>query len=96
MVTAVVGSSGATAVAGAGSTTTGGRGLDAALAKREVQLSDWVHCVSASTPRGKAKIQEISAQISDIKAQMKAAEDKAPPKAAPAVGAPGHLLDAYA
>jgi len=96
MVTAVVGSSSATAVAGASSTAPRGRGLDADLAKREVQLSDWVHCVSASTPRGKAKIQEIDDQISDIKAQMKAAEQATAPKATPALGAPGQLLDVYA
>jgi hypothetical protein len=96
MVTAVVGSSSATAVADASSAAPHGRGLDADLAKREVQLSDWVHCVSASTPRGKARIQEISAQISDIKAQMKASEQAAAPKAAPAAGTPGHLLDVYA
>ena len=79
---------------GGGSAAPSGRGLDADLAKREVQLSDWVHCVSASTPRGKAKIQEISAQISDIRAKMKQAEQTAPP--APAIAPSGRLLDIYA
>jgi hypothetical protein len=94
MVTAVVGSPGASM--SAGSTAPRGRGLDADLAKREAQLSDWVHCVSASTPRGKAKIEEISAQISDIKAKMKQAEQAAPPTPAPAVASSDHLLDVYA
>ena len=78
----------------AGSSAPRGRGLDADLAKRQVQLSDWVHCVSASTPRGKAKIQEISAQISDIRAKMKQAEQASPPT--PAVAPSGRLLDVYA
>lgn len=94
MVTAITGS--ADTGAAVGSAGPRARGLDVDLAKSEVQLSDWVHCVSASTPKGKAKIQEISAKIGDIKAKMKAAEQAAPPKAAPAVGAPGHLLNVYA
>ncbi len=77
-----------------GSSAPSGRGLDADLAKREVQLSDWVHCVSASTPRGKAKIEEISAQISDIRTKMKQAEQATPP--APVAAPSGRLLDVYA
>ena len=98
MITAIAGSSSASTVASAsaGTTAPSGRGLDADLAKREIQLSDWVHCVSASTPRGKAKIEEISAQISDIKAKMKQAEQAAPPTPAPAAASPARLLDVYA
>ncbi len=98
MITAIAGStSNSTAAsAGAGTTAPSGRGLDADLAKREIQLSDWVHCVSASTPRGKAKIEEISGQISDIKAKMKKAEQAAPPTPAPVAASSGRLLDVYA
>lgn len=78
----------------AGTSAPSGRGLDADLARRQVQLSDWVHCVSASTPRGKAKIAEISAQISDIRAKMKQAAQ--PPAPVPAVAPSGRLLDVYA
>ena len=73
------------------------RGLDADLARSQVQLSDWVHCESASTPQGKARIQEISAQVEDIKKQMKASEQAATaPTAVPADGASSALLDLYA
>lgn len=94
MVTAVSGSSGAGAYPG--SAAPSGRALDADLAKSEVQLSDWVHCVSAKTPRGKEKIAEISARVSNIKEQMKRAEQANPPTPAPAVGSSGRLLDVYA
>ena len=96
MTTAIAGSSSATTVASAGATAPSGRGLDADLAKRQIQLSDWVHCVSASTPRGKAKIQEISAQISDIKAKMKQAEQAAAPTPTAVAASSGRLLDVYA
>ena len=98
MITAFAASSSASTVASAsaGTTAPSARGLDADLAKREIQLSDWVHCVSASTPRGKAKIEEISAQISDIKAKMKQADQAAPPAPAAVAASPGRLLDVYA
>ena len=48
-------------------------GLDAALAKSQGQLADWVCCASAKTPAGKAKIAEISDRIDAIKAQMEKA-----------------------
>jgi len=83
---------------GGGSSAPSRRGLDADLAKRQVQLSDWVHCVSASTPRGRAKIEEISAQISDTGAKMEQAEHAAPPAPteAPTEAPPGRLLDVHA
>jgi hypothetical protein len=96
MVTAIVGSSGTSASTSAGTTAPRGRSLDADLARREAQLSDWVHCVSASTPQGKAKIEEISAQIDDIKAKMKQAEKAAPFAPARSVASSDHLLDVYA
>ena len=48
---------------------------DAQLAKREAELSDWVHCPSSKTPEGKAKIAQISAQIDTLKAQIVKAQD---------------------
>ena len=100
MVTAVSGSSGAGAYAGPA--VSSARGLDAELARSEVQLSDWTHCVSAKTPHGKEKIAEISAKVSDIKARMKRAEEAPPPRLPTAPTAPlaaassGRLLDVYA
>ena len=103
MVTAVSGSS------SAGASPSGGRTLDAQLAKSQVQLSDWTHCVSAKTPQGKQKIAEISAKVDDIKAKMKAAEQSRPqPGAAQdaqtasatstptGVGTLGHTLNVFA
>ena len=52
-------------------------GLDAALAKSQSQLADWVCCPSATTSAGKAKIAEISERIDTIKAQMQKAEQSA-------------------
>ncbi|MDO9314322.1 MAG: hypothetical protein Q7T97_07230 [Burkholderiaceae bacterium] len=49
--------------------------LDADLAKCQSQLSDWVHCVSAKTPEGKAKIEEIASKIDTIKEKMRESED---------------------
>ena len=99
MVTAVTASSPGTA-AYAGSVAPGGRALDADLARCQVQLSDWTHCVSAGTPQGKEKIAELSARVDDIKARMRAAEqapsnaDAAPASAG--VGTLGHGLDVFA
>ncbi len=79
-------------------------GLDAALAKSEGQLADWVCCPSAKTPEGKAKIAQISDQIGAIKAQMQKSE-QATREAAAATSAPaavrpgvtlGNGLDAFA
>lgn len=49
-------------------------GLDAQLARYQVQLSDWVHCPSSKTPEGKAKIEQIYDKISAIKRQMQSAD----------------------
>lgn len=84
--------------------------LDAEKAKCESQLADWVHCVSASTPEGKAKIEQLSARLSAINAKVeKAAEARAeiaksddsartePAKASlNSVSTLGHVLDAFA
>jgi hypothetical protein len=37
----------------------------------ERQLSDWEHCVSASTPRGKEKIDELQAKLKEINADLR-------------------------
>ena len=43
-------------------------------AKCERQLADWVHCVSATTPYGKARIEELTSKLSDIAIQVRQAE----------------------
>ncbi len=97
MIAAITGSPGAGSFPGAA--VAGGRALDAELARSEVKLSDWVHCVSASTPHGKAKIAEISAKVSDIKSKMKAAEQSnpaAPQQTQAGAGPLGHVLNVFA
>ena len=80
-------------------------GLDAALAKSQSQLADWVRCPSAKTSAGKAKIAEISERIDAIKAQMQKADQvarEAPAAVAAATAvtarpgvALGNALDAF-
>ena len=41
--------------------------LQAQIASDQVQLNDWVTCVSASTPKGKAEIAALSGRISAAK-----------------------------
>jgi phage shock protein A len=48
--------------------------LQAQVSQEQVQLNDWVTCVSASTPKGKAEIQSISSQISAAQAQIRTIE----------------------
>jgi hypothetical protein len=50
-------------------------GLDAQKATCERQLADWVSCVSAKTPEGKAKIEYYSSKLGDINAEIKKAND---------------------
>ena len=96
-VTSVKAVTNVSAVTNAGPSPLRSRGLDADLARSQVQLSDWVHCESASTPQGKAKIEEISAQVEDIKKQMKASQQAStPPLASLTDGAPSALLDVFA
>jgi hypothetical protein len=45
--------------------------LDAQKADCERQLADWTHCVSASTPTGKAKISELHSKLKDIDADIR-------------------------
>jgi len=51
--------------------------LQAQIASDQVQLNDWVTCVSASTPKGKAEIAALSGRISAAKehiARIRASE----------------------
>jgi hypothetical protein len=92
--------------AAAGTSGQGAGALQAQKAQCERQLADWVHCVSASTPEGKAKIAEYSSKLSAINAQLKKADDarqagQAQPAiaTAPAAGASstlGSRVDVYA
>ncbi|MEP7245519.1 MAG: hypothetical protein ABI885_17855 [Gammaproteobacteria bacterium] len=54
--------------AGGASTTA----LQAQISRDEVKLADWLSCVSAGTPEGKAHIQAISTELAAAKAQMEA------------------------
>jgi len=40
------------------------------IQQAQLQLNDWVTCVSATTPKGQAAIRSLSAQISSAKAQI--------------------------
>jgi hypothetical protein len=45
-------------------------GLQAQIAQYRIQLNDWVTCVSASTPKGKAEIQSLTGKISADREQI--------------------------
>ena len=54
-------------------------GLEAQLDRYRKQLSDCVNCSSAKTPEGKAKIEELSNRIGEIKARIdKTTAEKSP------------------
>lgn len=53
-----------------GSDSQSGVALNAQLARLQTELSNCVNCSSANTLDGKAKIQEVAAQISDIKTRI--------------------------
>ena len=64
----------------AGNTTappTRGGGLDRDKAACEAKLADWTHCVSASTPEGKAKIRALTDQLRGIDASIENAARQA-------------------
>jgi len=63
-----------TGQSGAGSSA----GLDAQLARYQVQLSDWVNCPSCNTAEGKAKIQELSDKVRETEQSIKAADTQTP------------------
>jgi len=47
--------------------------LNGQIRRDQMQLDDWVTCVSAKTPKGKAEIQSLSARISAAKEQIASA-----------------------
>lgn len=52
-------------------------GLEAQLERCRKQLSDSVNCTSSKTPEGKARIEELSNRISEIKTRIeKSAAEK--------------------
>ena len=100
-----VGSIAAAASASTLSSVAGAGALQFDKAKCEAKLADWVHCVSASTPQGKARIQELSTQLRGIEAQIRTAAesradiDRSQPTAArhsAPTGPLGNLVDVYA
>ncbi len=44
--------------------------LNGQIREDEIQLNDWVTCVSADTPKGRAEIQRLSGQISAAKEEV--------------------------
>jgi capsule polysaccharide export protein KpsE/RkpR len=44
--------------------------LNGQIRHDETQLNDWVTCVSANTPKGKAEIQSLTARISAARQQI--------------------------
>lgn len=68
--------------------------LQAALEQLQHRLSDCINCASAATPRGKADIARIEAQIGQLRQRLEAPD----PAAAPAAPASplGRVIDLYA
>ena len=58
------------------------------MRRKEIDLQDWLTCVSASTPKGKAEIQSLSAQVSAARAAISRAQQST--SAAPSGPAPSH------
>ncbi len=55
--------------------------LQGQIKRDQLDLNDWVTCVSAKTPKGKAEIQKISGEISSAKeriARIEASETGSP------------------
>jgi hypothetical protein len=44
--------------------------LQGQIKREQSELNDWVTCVSAKTPKGKAEIQKISGEINAAKEQV--------------------------
>lgn len=62
-----IGASSVTTASGGGSATAV---LEGQLNRYQVQLADWCHCVSANTPEGKAKIQDLTDKANAVQAQL--------------------------
>ena len=52
--------------------------LQGEIQRDRLDLNDWVTCVSATTPKGKAEIQKISGEISSAKQQITRIEASKP------------------
>ena len=82
--------------------------LQGQIERDQLDLNDWVTCVSAKTPKGQAEIQKISGEISSTKerlARIQASDASAPataaatsPSASGVLEVPGHggRLDVWA
>ena len=79
------------------STSAGGLRVD--KAKTEAQLADWVHCVSAKTTQGQAKIRDLTNTLHTIDAKIQKVAEAEPAKA-PAASTPtdtlGNEVDVWA
>ena len=60
------------------------------------QLNDWVTCVSATTPKGQAEIQSLTAQISAAQERINRLQPTASATAADAAGSATTKLDVWA
>jgi hypothetical protein len=79
--------------------------LQGQIQRAKLDLNDWVTCVSASTPKGKAEIQKFSGEISSAQEQItkiEATKDRSSvpsatsiPPGASGVGSPGRLIDMW-
>lgn len=52
--------------------------LQGEIQRDQLDLNDWVTCVSATTPKGKAEIQKISGEIGSAKQQIARIEASKP------------------
>jgi hypothetical protein len=52
--------------------------LQGQIQRDQLDLNDWVTCVSATTPKGKAEIQKISGEIGSAKQQIATIEASKP------------------
>jgi hypothetical protein len=70
--------------------------LDGEVRRETTQLNDWVTCVSANTPKGKAEIQSLAGKISAAKEQIARidAEQKGERASSPDSGLHGEQLQA--
>jgi peptidoglycan hydrolase CwlO-like protein len=62
--------------------------LQGQIKRDQLDLNDWVTCVSAKTPKGKAEIQKISGEISSAKERLARVAASEAASATSASGAP--------
>lgn len=77
--------------------------LDGEILRDQVQLNDWLTCVSANTPKGKEEIQSLTARISAAKQhvtqltqQTAATQQTRPADSTPSDTRQGALIDTWA